>query len=87
MQAFYQEMGNKRMPAEPNQQLDFPYPCTYISLHGLQCHGFSYVQRLTDFTFLAVADGPSAGSADHFSSAEPSSRDHGQHLFVKFCKR
>ncbi len=78
-QAFYQEQGTKPSPAEPNPQLEFPYPCTWTSLHRPQCFSFSYARRLTDFTFLAIADGPAAGSA-----AEPRS---GDRLLVKFCKK
>lgn len=77
-QAFYQELDNKPVPDEG--QLVFPYPCSYTSPHGSQ--GFSYVERLSDFTFHALADVPAAGNAGHLQSAKPGSRD----LFVKFCK-
>lgn len=84
-QALYQGLSNKPMPTEDDWQLDFPYPCSYTSLNGLQCHGFTYIRRLTDFTFVALADEPAAGSGGHLESSEPGSRH--QYLFIKFCKK
>ncbi|BDA45559.1 hypothetical protein COCOBI_07-3460 [Coccomyxa sp. Obi] len=77
LQAFYKELANK--PTPDQGQLFFPYPCSYTSPHGPQ--GFSYVKRLSDYTFHAVADGPALSASD-LQSAELGPRN----LFVKFCK-
>lgn len=73
------------VPAKDNRQLDFPYPCTYKSLDGLQSHSFTHVQRFTDSTFIAVADESAAGSAGQFESSKPASQV--EYLFIKFCKK
>ncbi|CAL8462656.1 g2189 [Coccomyxa elongata] len=66
-----------KQPVPDQWQLTFPCPCSYLSLRGLQRHGFKYLERLTNYTFHAVPDGPAAGS--HLPSTEPE-------LFIKFCK-
>ncbi|BDA51127.1 hypothetical protein COCOBI_18-0020 [Coccomyxa sp. Obi] len=73
LKAFYNDLGNQPRPAEPDEQLVFPYQCTFNSLEGVQ--DFTYIKRISSYTFHAVADGASL-----FQSTKPQ-------LFIKFCKR